>query len=136
MSQIVCYKLFVLSVHPNCNWPWNMLFYIKNPQFWPKQVFIQVILPTHGLEILTKFHNDLVKILDFLIIAYFWASCNLGLGATPSRSSKHIQKNGVWSLINHIKILHKTGFYKIKKYRKSPIQSKPIKSSWNRFPCH
>ena len=41
--------------------------FIKNPQFCPKHVFIQVILSTHGYVILTKFHNDRVKIVDFLI---------------------------------------------------------------------
>ena len=37
---------------------------VKNPQF----------LYTHESLILAKFHNDWVKIVDFLLIAYFWAS--------------------------------------------------------------
>ena len=39
---------------------------IKNSQFLPNQDDIQVILPNHELIISTKFHNDWVKIVDFL----------------------------------------------------------------------
>ena len=37
---------------------------IKNPQILPNQADIKAILPTHGLLIFTKFHNDWVKIVD------------------------------------------------------------------------
>ena len=43
----------------------------KNPQFVSNQADIQAILPTYELFIFTKFHNDWVKIVDFLIKAYF-----------------------------------------------------------------
>ena len=36
------------------------------------QAYIQAILPTHELVIFIKFHN--VKIVGFLLMAYFWAS--------------------------------------------------------------
>ena len=44
---------------------------VKDPQFLSNQADIQEILPTHGLVILTKFHNDWQKIEDFLVIAKF-----------------------------------------------------------------
>ena len=46
---------------------------IKNPQFFPNHYETWPPWPTHELLILTKFHNDWVKIVDFLIIAYFRA---------------------------------------------------------------
>ena len=47
---------------------------VKNPQFFSNQADIQAILPTHELVILTKFHKDWPKIVDFLVIAKFSAS--------------------------------------------------------------
>ena len=44
----------------------------KNLQFWSNQVDILSILPNHKLIILTKFHKDRAKIVDFLVIANFW----------------------------------------------------------------
>ena len=38
---------------------------IKNPQILPNQADIKAILPTHGLIIFTKFHNDWVRNKDF-----------------------------------------------------------------------
>ena len=35
---------------------------------------ILAILPTHELIILTKFDGDWTKIVDFLLVVYFWAS--------------------------------------------------------------
>ena len=35
-------------------------------------------LTTGRVPLLTKFHNDCVKIVDFLIKAYFWVSVNFG----------------------------------------------------------
>ena len=35
---------------------------------------ILAILPTHGIIILTKFNGDWTKIVDFLLVVYFWAS--------------------------------------------------------------
>ena len=58
---------------PNLDWSRNWLL-IKTSQFLPNQADIQVILSTHKLIILTKFHNDLIKIVNFSLIAYFWAS--------------------------------------------------------------
>ena len=46
----------------------------KNLHFYPIKVFIQAIYPTHKLVIFTKFDKDWVKIVDFLIEAYFWAN--------------------------------------------------------------
>ena len=46
-------------------------------------LYLQYVKPklTHEIEyhILTKFHTDCVKIVDFLIKAYFWVSVNFGL---------------------------------------------------------
>ena len=42
--------------------------------------FFQEFLPTY-CAILTKFRNDWVKIVDFLVKAYFWVCSDLG--ATP-----------------------------------------------------
>ena len=45
---------------------------IKNPRFLPNQADIQAILPTHELNILTKFHIDWVKnkTVDFLFLLF------------------------------------------------------------------
>ena len=40
----------------------------------PNQADILAILSTLELVIFTKFHKDWVKIVDFSIKAYFWAS--------------------------------------------------------------
>ena len=45
----------------------------KNPQFWSNQPEIKAILPNHGLVILTKFHYNCVKIVDFLLLDKFYA---------------------------------------------------------------
>ena len=37
----------------------------KNPQFLPNQAEIQAIFPTNELVILTKFHNNWIKIVSF-----------------------------------------------------------------------
>ena len=47
---------------------------MKNPQFLANQAETLAILPIHEMVILTKFHNDWMKIVDFSVIAYFWAS--------------------------------------------------------------
>ena len=44
---------------------------VKNPQFLSNQADIQAIEPTHGLVILTKFHKDCQKIVDFSVIVKF-----------------------------------------------------------------
>ena len=49
----------------------NMLL-LKNPQFLPNHYEILWICGTHEYLIFTKFRNDWVKIVDFLIKAYFW----------------------------------------------------------------
>ena len=47
---------------------------VKNLQFSFDPAEISAILSTHELVILTKFHKDWPKIVDFLVIAKFWAS--------------------------------------------------------------
>ena len=47
---------------------------VKNLQFLSDQAEIQAILPTHELFILTKFHKDWQRIVDFLVIVKFCAS--------------------------------------------------------------
>ena len=44
---------------------------LKNPQFLPNHDETQSKLSTYEYLILTEFHNDWVKIVDFLIKAYF-----------------------------------------------------------------
>ena len=47
---------------------------VKNLQFSFDPAEISAILSTHELVILTKFHKDWPKIVDFLVIAKFCAS--------------------------------------------------------------
>ena len=49
---------------------------LKSPQFLCNHYETWSKLGTHGLFILTKFRNDSVKIVDFLIKAYFRLSLN------------------------------------------------------------
>ena len=49
---------------------------IKNPQFLPNFYDTLSKCPTHELVILAKCHKNWVKIVDFLLIAYFWAGVN------------------------------------------------------------
>ena len=44
---------------------------VENLQSLCNQADIQAILPTHELVILTKFHKDWLKIVDFLVIVKF-----------------------------------------------------------------
>ena len=44
---------------------------IKNPQFLSNLADIQAKLPTHEVVILTKFHKDCKKIVDFLLTQKF-----------------------------------------------------------------
>ena len=46
----------------------------KNPQFLPNPADILAIFPIHDLIIFTQFHNDWMKIVDFLFLANLWAS--------------------------------------------------------------
>ena len=46
---------------------------IKNPQFCSNQANILATNSAHEMIILTKFHKDRTKIVDFLLIAKFWA---------------------------------------------------------------
>ena len=48
----------------------NTICEVKNPRFLPNQADIQAILPTHELNILTKFHIDWVKTVDFLFLLF------------------------------------------------------------------
>ena len=43
----------------------------KNPQFLSNQAEFRAILPTHELVILTKFYNNWIKIVDFIINLLF-----------------------------------------------------------------
>ena len=47
---------------------------MKNPQFLANQAQTLAISPIHEIVILTKFHDDWTKIVDFSLIAYFRAS--------------------------------------------------------------
>ena len=47
---------------------------LKNPQFYPNHSETLSKCGTHEYHILTKFRIDWVKIVDFLIKAYFWLS--------------------------------------------------------------
>ena len=60
---------------------------IKNPQFLHNQADI---LPTHGLVIFTKLHNDSVKIVDFSLITYFF-----GLTVVFMHHTLHVQYLGL-----------------------------------------
>ena len=60
----------------------------ENSQFLPNQADIQAILSIDELVIFTKFHKDWVKIVDFSIKAYFWASnifFHQSLGNSPTK---------------------------------------------------
>ena len=46
---------------------------IKNPLFCSNQANILATKSAHEMIILTKFHKDRTKIVDFLLIAKFWA---------------------------------------------------------------
>ena len=47
---------------------------MKNPQFHSDLAENLAILFTHGVVILTKFDEDWTKIVDFLLVVYFWAN--------------------------------------------------------------
>ena len=55
------------KVHKLKNWP-----LIKNRQFYSNQANILATKSAHEMIILTKFHKDRTKIVDFLLIAKFW----------------------------------------------------------------
>ena len=46
---------------------------VKNPQFKSDQADILATKPTHEMIIFTKFRKDRTKIVDFLLLAKFWA---------------------------------------------------------------
>ena len=54
-------------------WPKNIPP-IENPQFQSKLAKTKAIFSTHWLAILTKFHKERTKIVDFSVIKYLWAS--------------------------------------------------------------
>ena len=58
--------------------PKNMLL-LKNPQFLRNHNETWSKCGTHGLFIFTKFCNDCIKIVDFLIKAYFWGFLKFGV---------------------------------------------------------
>ena len=59
--------------HANVDFDKNMLL-LKNPQFLPDHYETLSKLGTHEYLIVSKFRNDWVKIVDFLIKAYFCLS--------------------------------------------------------------
>ena len=52
---------------------------IKNPQFSPNFDYTLPKWSAHWIVILTKYHKNWVKIVDFLLVAYFWAWCQFCL---------------------------------------------------------
>ena len=62
---------------------------IKNPQFSSNLADIQAKLPTHEVVILTKFHKDCKKIVDFLLTQKFLV-CAL-FYASPFKSNILVQ---------------------------------------------
>ena len=60
-------KFFMFWVHPSVNSPKNT-FCLKNP------LFLSSHYGTQDLLILSEFHNKCIKIVNFSIEAYFWAS--------------------------------------------------------------
>ena len=62
---------------------------IKNPQFSSNLADIQAKLPTHEVVILTKFHKDCKKIVDFLLTQKFLV-CAL-FYASPFRLSSKLE---------------------------------------------
>ena len=52
------------------------MFLLKNPQYLCNHFETWSKCGTHELLIFTKFCNDCIKIVDFLIKAYFWVSVN------------------------------------------------------------
>ena len=54
------------------HWPKNILL-TKNPQFHSDFAEILAFLSTHGLTILTEFDENRNKILDFLLVVFFWS---------------------------------------------------------------
>ena len=59
----------------NDMWSRNMLL-LENPQFLPKFFETWSKGPPHDLVIQTKSQRNWLKIVDFLIKAYFWATCH------------------------------------------------------------
>ena len=54
---------------------------IENPQFLPNHNETLSNYGTHEYLILTKFRNDWIKIVDFLIKAYVIQTCQIRFGA-------------------------------------------------------
>ena len=50
----------------------NKMLLIKNPQFLPNQADILPSEFVQWMDILTKFHNNWTKIVDFLVIAFYF----------------------------------------------------------------
>ena len=50
----------------------NKMLLMKNPQFLPNQADILPSEFIHWTDILTKFHNNWTKIVDFLVIAFYF----------------------------------------------------------------
>ena len=58
--------------HKKWDWLENLLL-VKNPQFLSNQADILPKSPIHEPVILTKWHNDWVKIVDFFKETIFWS---------------------------------------------------------------
>ena len=61
---------------------------LKNLQFLPNDYETRTKLSTHEYLILAEFHNDWVKIVDFILIAYFWASVIFSMSRISKVSDK------------------------------------------------
>ena len=81
----------------------NMLL-LKNLQFWPDHYEILSKWGPHEYLLLSKFRNDRAKIVDFLIIAYFWPSPDTDTPGTQCTSQKirlSLRRKSVWLRKNY-----------------------------------
>ena len=83
ISVSFLWKSRFIIIHTVCpskidTMPRNMLL-IKNPQFSPNFDYTLPKWSAHWIVILTKCHKNWVKIVDFLLVAYFWAWCQFCL---------------------------------------------------------
>ena len=72
-TLIFILTFFYSMWHGNREWPKNMLL-LKKLQFLSDHYETLSKWGSHGYLCLSKFRNDRIKIVDFLIKAYFWPS--------------------------------------------------------------
>ena len=78
---------FYSVAHTNVDFDKNMLL-LKNPQFLPDHYETLSKLGTHEYLIVSKFRDDWVKIVDFLIKGHFWSSPHWAAQVCTSQSIK------------------------------------------------